>query len=572
VAAFGLRTVAVLGALLLVLTFLFFRAQPHATDRQAQVVERLHRLRELDATLNQDVLRARFNLLNNYDNFVDLLKVEAGLLEELKLGPFAVYRLGEAEVDRALEAYSRLHEERRATLERFKSRNAILKNSLAYFPVLAAEIATRLHAGGDHPRLAAQLDKLLNDMLRSYASNTPEIASALRSQLASLRGAARVDDPRLRPDLGAVVAHGVVLMDYRDEVNRLTNDIISMPAESLGHNLYQAFERWYQRTEAAARTYGYVLYILSVVLLAYLAYALVRLRQSALARDQLNKSLVERTAEVQATNMVLQTKIKEREQAEMEARRSMEAAEAGNRAKSEFLANMSHELRTPLNAILGFSELIRDEILGPVGTARYRSYAKDINDSAEHLLRIINDVLDLSKVEAGKLELEEADIDVTWVIGRCLALVAEQAERDGLALESNLPDDLPRLRADPRKMRQILLNLLSNAVKFTPAGGKVTVTAAADPERGLSIAVSDTGIGIAPGNVETAMAPFEQVDASINRKYQGTGLGLPLTKALVELHGGVLTIESEVGVGTTATTRFPPSRMVTRHSPLAQAG
>jgi PAS domain S-box-containing protein len=237
-------------------------------------------------------------------------------------------------------------------------------------------------------------------------------------------------------------------------------------------------------------------------------------------------------------------------------------AEAANRAKSEFLALMSHELRTPLNAVIGFSEIIKEETFGPVGSAQYREYADDIHASGQHLLALINDILDLSKVESGANEVHEEDISVPTAVEAVVRLVKDRAHRGGIRLATSFSPAIPDLRADQRKLKQILINLLSNAVKFTESGGEVALRCWCDQDGGLSFQVSDTGVGIAPEDIATAMAPFQQVDSQLSRKYEGTGLGLPLTKALVELQGGTLDIESEVGTGTTVTVRFPVARTV----------
>jgi len=235
---------------------------------------------------------------------------------------------------------------------------------------------------------------------------------------------------------------------------------------------------------------------------------------------------------------------------------------AANRAKTEFLANMSHELRTPLNAILGFSEIMRGEQFGPLGNPRYREYATDIHESGSHLLSVINDILDLARIEAGHLDLNEETVDPAALIDAGLRLVRERAEAHGIALATRIAPDLPAIRADERKLKQTLINLLSNAVKFTPDDGRVTVSVAASEAEGLTIVVSDTGIGIRAEDLPKVFDPFVQVDGGLARAYEGTGLGLPLSKAMVELHGGCLDLVSEPGAGTTATIRLPAERFL----------
>jgi len=241
--------------------------------------------------------------------------------------------------------------------------------------------------------------------------------------------------------------------------------------------------------------------------------------------------------------------------------RARRRAEESNRVKSQFMANMSHELRTPLNAIIGFSEVIRDALVGPV-TPRYRDYARDIHASGKHLLGLINDVLDLSKIELGRLELHEEPIDLAKVVHDCHRLVADRISSGDLEFILEVPSDLPAVLGDELRLKQVVLNLLSNAVKFTPAGGRIVLAISTPPEGTVVFAVADTGIGMKPEEIPIALEPFRQIDSALNRRYEGTGLGLPLARTLVELHGGFLNVISVAGSGTTVTITIPADRVL----------
>jgi PAS domain S-box-containing protein len=243
-------------------------------------------------------------------------------------------------------------------------------------------------------------------------------------------------------------------------------------------------------------------------------------------------------------------------------REAKEHAELANRAKSEFLANMSHELRTPLNAIIGFSEIIINEQFGPGERKRYDSYVRDINDAGKHLLSIINDILDLAKIEAGREELNEANVYLDEIIASAQLLFRGRFEAGGLSLAVELPDPPPLLHVDQRKIKQCLANLLSNALKFTPPGGRVWIAARFDAHGDLAITVRDTGIGIAAADIPTVLSPFGQVESSLQRSHNGTGLGLPIVRGLIQLHGGTLSLESRLGSGTSITLTIPASRIV----------
>jgi len=258
--------------------------------------------------------------------------------------------------------------------------------------------------------------------------------------------------------------------------------------------------------------------------------------------------------------------VTEREAALAEAVAAREQAELASRSKSEFLASMSHELRTPLNAIIGFAELLEGEMLGPLGNERYREYAGDIRGSGQFLLNIINDILDVARIEHGQFELTEEPVEVEELLESCLRLVEARALRSSTSIRIAVDPGLPLLFADPRKLKQVVLNLVSNSVKFA-AGGNVRLSARRAADAGLEIVVVDDGVGIAPEQLERVLQPFVQGDASLARRYEGIGLGLYIARRIVELHGGGLRLESEPGQGTTVTVALPAERCLDEPAP-----
>lgn len=256
-----------------------------------------------------------------------------------------------------------------------------------------------------------------------------------------------------------------------------------------------------------------------------------------------------------------------RKQMEYSLRIAKEQADAANQAKSAFLANMSHELRTPLNAIIGFSEMMIKHTFGPLGHDKYGEYLGDIHMSAKHLLEIINEVLDMSKIEAGKVELDEQEIDMRGLIDAVTRIMANRAFSSGLEINEDIAGDLPGLYADPRLVRQILINLITNAIKYSDKSGKIDVVAQLDDRGRMMLIVRDYGVGIPRDRIKEAMLPFGQIhDPTRSNTQQGTGLGLPLTKAMAELHGGMLLLDSDTGEGTKVTILFPETRVVRQES------
>ncbi len=280
-------------------------------------------------------------------------------------------------------------------------------------------------------------------------------------------------------------------------------------------------------------------------------------------RDLLNQKspIHSASGDIVAIGAVI-TDISELKAAEAAMKSAKEAAEHANRAKSGFLANMSHELRSPLNSMIGFAQVMAEKTFGPLGSEKYEEYADDITRSGTHLLDLINDILDISKIEAGGMKLIEQEVEVPDIVDATIRMVTDKAERRRITIEKDLADKLPRLRGDELRLKQILLNLLTNAVKYTAPRGRVSVSTFVDEDKVMSWQVADTGVGIPEDDLPRILEPFEQVHGSSDLSHEGVGLGLHLTKSLVEMHGATIEIDSVVDEGTTVTVRFPVERVI----------
>lgn len=433
-------------------------------------------------------------------------------------------------------------------LQRFGSEIAVGVVSTDYFVALAKTIS---FGRGGHAAIVDQNGRIMAHPLPEWRQSRRDISQLepVRRMIEGKTGVARFYSPAVKQDMiaGYTVVPGagwgvMIPQPYSD---------LEAEAQSV---------RDYTMVIIAGGTL--VALIASWLLSAFVSRpisrfveATARLRKGEKGtRVALNHRLTARElVELQgAFNEMVETMEKAAKK-EMRLRRE---AEKADRFKSKFLANMSHEIRTPLNAILGFSELIKEQMFGP-DDGRYQEYAEDIHQSGTLMLTLINDILDLSKVEAGHEILDLDLFDLAEDTGRCVQMVRQQAMNAGVSLQFDCPGDSLLINADRRKMKQMLLNLLSNAIKFTPPKGDVTVSVERDGADGVAIAVTDTGIGIEPADIEAVLKPFGRVELQDGEIREGTGLGLPLVKALAELHGGSFELDSVYGLGTKATIRLP---------------
>jgi two-component system NtrC family sensor kinase len=552
-----LPVTALSAVLIIAFVFLFLRTRADSAPGYLENEAVVRQIKQLDARWELDVMRSRTGINANYDALANAPAQISQLQARLDIAMAAAWHGNSRTLTSAQASFGEAFQDKIRLIERFKTHNSVLRNSVLFLPT-AAEDARRATSAGD------AINAILLDTLVYSQDPASERAAHIGAALARL--------PPHEGALGVFASHVATVLREQTVVNTLLRNIADVPAAARIDDFDRLLSLEKADADRQAQRDRTRLLVFAAGMVVMFLYAAARLIRSHATINRVNAALFDSNSKLEqrVAQRTLALKTSNAGLRESEARLALQAGElaaardtalAADSAKSAFLATMSHELRTPLNAIIGFSELMRSTLFGPLGHPKYGEYVGDIQKSGTHLLALINDILDLSRLDAGRADLVEQDFSLADMIRDTCRSLQPLARQNGLALMVLADPGMDWLHGDARRIRQVVLNLVSNAIKFTPEGGRVTVRTM-ETAGCLQFDVEDTGIGIAAADLPKAMERFGQVDSCLARKFEGTGLGLPLTRQLVELHDGGLAIASEPKVGTRATVIFPAARSV----------
>jgi|GEM_PF-5089399 len=540
----------------------------HTNDLVAIELSHIH---EADNRLLSHVFALRTGVLVNHDMIID----DYHLIRERE----AVLRGLLQKVDRQnialpeLDKYLAVFDETRQKIDRFRATNSVLRNSLTYFPRLTQENIDQLAANTQTRTLALtlELEKGLEDLFRKvfyyYSNGGLENHQAAIDCLNILQN--RVSDfpEDIKVNLQTNLRHAEIILTTIPQIDAFLAELMADPLSEQARKVDSTYDKIQAHNQEQQQRLQWLMMLAVASLIAYLSYILYCLFDLYRTLDLRVKS---RTHDLEESNKHLHQEIVQHKETQEYLESAKMEAEAASRTKSAFLANMSHELRTPLNAIIGFSDILSLQAQNP-DPAQVKEFTGHIQKSGQHLLSIITDILDMSKIDADKLTLTETVFILNSEIDACLSMLATQINEAKLTTHNKLGDMMIHIKGDQRLLKQCLINLLSNAVKFTPEQGIITIGYQILEEDRLAITVQDTGIGMDEEGIKIALTPFGQVDSELNRKYEGTGLGLPLVEKFITLHDGELLIESALDQGTTMSLILPKSRYELQEMPQSSS-